>query len=387
MRRLSIARSLQVALLGLTVALAVIAALGVAGLTNARQRYEDKLAATYQLEASAADLLASGVIEELALTQPGPGAAQARREAAATFGRGLTQARAWRARTTGQHASPLPAGDGRGAGPPPGRHRSPGRPRVSAQLAEVRRAGAALTDRQRARRAQARDRERSDSRRALIAIAAAGILALVAALGLVAALIGTMRRPLDELVRASRGLAEGDLERRVEPGGPVELRDLGEAFNSMGHDLERAREPVEPERRRLAVTIESLGDALVVCDADRRDHLANPRAATCARAEPGMRADDEDGPLPPLEQALSGEVTVERRGRTLAVTAALLGGPSRGRGVDGARRHRARSPGAPQERVRRHGLPRAAQPPHLDQGVRRAPARAGRTWPSATGSS
>ena len=43
MQRLSIARSLRLALIALTLALAVIAALGVASLYNSRQSYESKL--------------------------------------------------------------------------------------------------------------------------------------------------------------------------------------------------------------------------------------------------------------------------------------------------------------------------------------------------------
>ena len=64
MRRLSFARSFQIALLGLTLALAVIAALGIAALYDARQRYEDRLAGTYELQASGARLLAAGVVAE-----------------------------------------------------------------------------------------------------------------------------------------------------------------------------------------------------------------------------------------------------------------------------------------------------------------------------------
>src|SRR5882757_5809369 len=64
MRRLSFARSFQIALLGLTLALALIAALGIAALYDARQRYEDRLAATYELQASGARLLAAGVVAE-----------------------------------------------------------------------------------------------------------------------------------------------------------------------------------------------------------------------------------------------------------------------------------------------------------------------------------
>src|SRR5436190_11162918 len=74
--RLSIARSLRVALLGLALVLAVIAGLGVAGLYSARQDYEDRLANAYGLQASAGRLLAAGVVAEAARATPR--AAQAR---------------------------------------------------------------------------------------------------------------------------------------------------------------------------------------------------------------------------------------------------------------------------------------------------------------------
>ena len=49
MARLSIARSLRLALLGLTILLAAVAAGGVAYLYQTRQDYEDQLAKQYQL--------------------------------------------------------------------------------------------------------------------------------------------------------------------------------------------------------------------------------------------------------------------------------------------------------------------------------------------------
>jgi nitrogen fixation/metabolism regulation signal transduction histidine kinase len=86
----------------------------------------------------------------------------------------------------------------------------------------------------------------------------AGLLALTGALALILALVRGMSRPLDELVHATRGLAIGELERRVKPSGPRELQELGAAFNVMGEDLTGARRRIEDERRRLAVTIDSL---------------------------------------------------------------------------------------------------------------------------------
>ena len=67
----------------------------------------------------------------------------------------------------------------------------------------------------------------------------AGVLALIAALILIAGLVRSMRHPLDELVGASGELASGRLERRVQPAGPRELRELGDAFNAMADDLAR----------------------------------------------------------------------------------------------------------------------------------------------------
>jgi type II secretory pathway pseudopilin PulG len=63
MRRLSIARSLRVALIGLTLVLALVAALGVSSLYSARQSYEDTLAQSASLATAAANLAAAGVVQ------------------------------------------------------------------------------------------------------------------------------------------------------------------------------------------------------------------------------------------------------------------------------------------------------------------------------------
>jgi two-component system sensor histidine kinase BaeS len=98
---------------------------------------------------------------------------------------------------------------------------------------------AALDARQRVRIAAARDRAAADQRSAIVAIATGGGLALLAALALVAALLASVRRPLDALVAASGRLAAGDLDARVPEDGPRELRQVAAAFNAMA--AERAR--------------------------------------------------------------------------------------------------------------------------------------------------
>jgi signal transduction histidine kinase/CheY-like chemotaxis protein/HAMP domain-containing protein len=326
-RRLSIARSLRLALLGLSVALAVVAALGVAALYNARQHYEDEQGGAYELQVAGSNLLAAGVVEEAILRQGKvPGAATAERRALAAFNSAAAQARSLArsdptsarlvARQVGAQAQArrLAASNRRTSADP-----------LAGPLERARQAAAQLTQRQVIRRQDARHKARTDSRRALVAIVLGAVLALAAALGLVAALISALRRPLDALVDATQGLAAGDLERRVDPDGPAELQELGRAFNSMTTDLAHAQARIEDERRHLAVTIESLGDALVVCDAAGHVTAVNPRAGVLI---PGIAVGDElrNGLLPPLDDAVRGEVAVRRGERTLAVTAAHLGG-------------------------------------------------------------
>jgi len=84
---------------------------------------------------------------------------------------------------------------------------------------------------------------------------------------------------------------------------------------------------IEADRRRLELTIESLGDAVIVTEpASSTIAAANPRAAALVpELAPGRRVDEKGGPLPPLQAALERETVVDHAGRTLAVTAAPLG--------------------------------------------------------------
>jgi signal transduction histidine kinase/FixJ family two-component response regulator/HAMP domain-containing protein len=288
--RLSIARSMRVALLGLALVLAVIAGLGVAGLYSARQRYEDRLAAAYGLQASAGRLLAASVVAEASRrTAQGPRAQQA-------FTAELAQARR------------LAQGDARSAQLVS---------RAAAGGAAARTAVAALSARQAQRIAAARRTARHDTRIAVAVIIAGGVLALLAALALVAALVGSLRRPLDDLVGATDRLAAGDLGARVHEDGPGELRALAGSFNAMASDLETATRRIEGERARLDTTIRSLTDGLLIVGADGAVQHANERARYLL-PDPSV--------LPPAQDALGREVTLENDGRTLVLTAAQLAG-------------------------------------------------------------
>jgi len=314
--RLTLARSLRLALLGLTVVLAAVAAGGVAYLYETRQTYEDQLATAYELRAAASRLLAAGVVEEATLrTTSGPSAASRRREARRAFTLTLEDARA------------LASGDPRSAAALESAVANQAalraNPRGARAPLAARESLARLARRQSTRIEEARDEAASDSRNAALAAVAGGILALIAALILVSAMVGSVRRPLDRLVAAARRIAGGDLSARVDEEGPGELRALAGAFNAMAGDLEGASARVEAERRRLDTTIRSLGDALLITDAAGVVEQGNPRAAELVpEIEPGTELGDRLGDL---EDALAGEQTLERHGRTLLVTAARLG--------------------------------------------------------------
>jgi signal transduction histidine kinase/DNA-binding NarL/FixJ family response regulator/HAMP domain-containing protein len=312
MQRFSIARSLRSALVGLTLTLALVAALGVSSLYSSRESYENTLVQSSDLATAAANLASAAITEqEVVRDARGAGATQYRRQAAAAYALAVSDAASL------AHVDPISA--------------QLVREEIAAERAgeivRVQQLTAALQTRQQARQRAARDEARSHSRRALILVAVAGLLAVIAALALITALVRSMRRPLDALVDATRGLASGDLERRVEPAGPRELQDLGTAFNAMGRDLESAQQRIDAERRRLAVTVESLGDALIVTEpGSTKIATVNPRVAQLVpELTVGSSVDAGNSPLPQLQDALAGETIVDHGGRTLAVVAAPLG--------------------------------------------------------------
>ena len=334
MQRLSIARSLRLALIALTLALAVIAALGVASLYNSRQSYESKLEQTSSLATAAADLAGAGIAEEQVLRDArGPQAAVARAQVAAAYQAAATTAtRLAQGDPVSQQFVQAQIAAQNRARNLALTNRLPAAAAVAGPLAQARALATQLEQRQLTRQAEARAQARSDSRRALWLIIVAGVLALIGALALITVLVRSMRAPLDDLVLATQSLAEGKLEQRVTPSGPRELQDLGGAFNAMGEDLATAQRRIEEERRRLAVTIESLGDALIVTEPGSSKIAAvNPRAAELVpELTVGDDTDGDDSPLPPEQSALRREMLIEHGGRSLAVTAAKLGSDNEG---------------------------------------------------------
>ena len=333
-RRRSIARTLRIALLGLTVGLAVIGAIGIAALYNARQDYEDSLSQTAALAVAATTLQSAAIALEANLTRPEvANTARFVARAGRVLDREATRVRTLArgdARTRSIAAAIEPA---QRAARVLARLPRRGSTRAKAlqRLPAVRRAVQQIVARQSVLRDEARDEARTSTRSALLAIVLGAGLALVAVLAFLTLLIRTMRRPLDDLVDATRKMAGGNLAVRVDADGPQELAALGESFNVMSADLAVAGARVESQRQRLATTIESLGDGLVICDAQGVVVAMNPRAGQLvSQLRTGGRAHGGASPLPALDAALAGEVAVEHDGVAIAVTAARLAGPDGG---------------------------------------------------------
>jgi signal transduction histidine kinase len=109
------------------------------------------------------------------------------------------------------------------------------------RLAEgVRPAGARVTIvTQQHKRQTLRNDIDGETRDTALLVGAGLIAGLTGAALLFSGLISSMRRPLEELVEASKRLAGGDLETRVKVGGLSETATLGAAFNEMAAELQR----------------------------------------------------------------------------------------------------------------------------------------------------
>ncbi|WP_445152623.1 ATP-binding protein [Baekduia sp. Peel2402] len=304
----------------MTIALTAIAGFGVGALYSSRQHYEDQLAEAFEVKAAAGNLLAASVVEEATLRLPSDQrTATADRRARRAYEQQLANTRR---RALGDSASVRLVDQ---AGRAQERLREKDAPAGAALAARA--PINQLSRRQDVRLDKADDSARDDSRQALASITAAGGLALAGAIALVALLLAGVRRPLEALVDASARLSEGDLTARVnEDTGPDELRELGRSFNAMATDLELANEKLDAERRRLAVTVRSLGDGLLIIDDEGLVSSANPRALRLVpEIKVGHPPDVGGLALPTVDEALGGvEVLLEHDGRTLAVTAARL---------------------------------------------------------------
>lgn len=112
------------------------------------------------------------------------------------------------------------------------------------------------------------------------------ILSLVLVLTLLLAMLlgfGASRRlvrPLTQLSAATRDIAAGDFQRRVEVSGDDEVAFLADSFNRMAVDLASGRDALESQRRNLEILLARLSAGVLALDANEQLSLSNDGAAS-----------------------------------------------------------------------------------------------------------
>ncbi len=327
--------------------LAGVTVIGVGRLFQLRADYEDEIRRSYEVELTGENLRQAFLVQQSAVQNaaeaPGPArenyqAATETADSALAEARGLTEddpearamladaiaaERIWRQSVAG------PALQGRA--PPPARQNL---------LADnVNSAQAALIASQADERSELRSNVNEDTDKTLLLVGVGLVSGLIAAVLLFSGLIASMRRPLERLVDASGQLAEGDLQTRVEVGGPAETMTLGTAFNEMADELQDAYRGLEESQRRLSVTMESLGDGVITVNSKGVVSDANPAARRLIPAATiGSKIRDvlvTDSVTPrKVERLLAGlereELRTPEGGTILAITGSPMGTPEGG---------------------------------------------------------
>ncbi len=103
-----------------------------------------------------------------------------------------------------------------------------------------------------------------------------GLVLLIATLALF--LRREITHPLGRLAQAAHALGQGDLSARAAEDGPEEIARLAGSFNRMAEAVAEAQARLSASEERLAITLESIGDALIATDRDQRITLMNPVA-------------------------------------------------------------------------------------------------------------
>jgi signal transduction histidine kinase len=255
----SLTARLRIGFVVLFALLLAVSLLGVGRLFQIRVNYEDDTSRYFQLELETERLRSAFILEQTSVRAPlrpaNPSTAEFNQAAtsftesadraadltgsdpalASSLERLVASEEAWRMAV----ADPLLAG------------KDPGGNVERRLTTAVTSSGEGLAESTRGARDGARSDARRDTRNTTILVAAGLAGALLAALILFSGLINSMRAPLARLVEGARRLAGGDLETRVEAGGPVEIATLGKAFNEMATALERdARERDRMERMK-----------------------------------------------------------------------------------------------------------------------------------------
>ena len=135
------------------------------------------------------------------------------------------------------------------------------------------------------------------------------LIAILATLGLVFLLLQRLRKPLAELLRGTRTLAEGDLSHRIDITGRDEFAHLGQSFNRMAADLQAHQKALEDAHANLEAVV-----------AERTEELrqANESLRKIDETRRGFFADISHELRTPLT-VIRGEGEITLRGRNKPV--------------------------------------------------------------------
>jgi two-component system phosphate regulon sensor histidine kinase PhoR len=177
--------------------------------------------------------------------------------------------------------------------------------------------------------------------------------ALLASLGVSAAVAHRLSRPLRELADAAERLGAGGGGGRVSPDGGDEVGQLGRAFNHMSERLATRISQLEEDRQQLRTILSAMVEGVVALDAQQRILFANDRAAKLlefpTQAPVGRRLWEVVRQRPlldvvrralhspePQREELGWNGATAQGGRSLTVHAARLPGLPPGNSVRGA---------------------------------------------------
>jgi two-component system phosphate regulon sensor histidine kinase PhoR len=111
-----------------------------------------------------------------------------------------------------------------------------------------------------------------------VAIAAGALVAVVLGIVLAFQITRTTVDPVRRLTVISKEMAEGNLNQEMTVQSRDEVGDLARAFNRMAAKLKEAMALVTAERDRMAIVLESMGDAIFVLDRDGKVTMTNKAA-------------------------------------------------------------------------------------------------------------
>jgi len=243
-----------------------VSLLGVGRLFQIRVDFEDETTRYFQLELETERMTSAFILEQAAVRPAAPGQPPSRtalRQANVEF------------TSAAERASERSAGDDlltsrldrlvaaerawrEGVAEPALSGRQPPAAQQSRLTQAVTQSADSLTAATQSARDTIREDARDDTRNTTILVVIGLAGALLAALILFSGLINSMRAPLARLVEGARRLAGGELDTRVEVGGPVEIATLGSAFNEMATSLERdarERDRVEQMKDDFVLTV------------------------------------------------------------------------------------------------------------------------------------